>query len=62
MVKSAQDRRGDQLGTAGDWSIGLGLGNRRAAIESLVRPSDMVVVFDERPEQSLQVRTVFMRT
>jgi hypothetical protein len=37
MVKPAEDRRRDQLGEAGDRSIGLGLGNRRAAIQALVR-------------------------
>ena len=55
MVKSAQDRRGDQLGRPGDRSIGLGLWNRRIAVEALVRPSDMVVVFYELLQQSLQV-------
>jgi len=62
MVKSAEDRRRDQLGEAGDWSIGLGLRSRRAAIESLVRPGSVVVLLDEFPQQSLQVRTVFTRT
>ena len=55
MVKSAEDRRGDQLGAPDDRSIGLGLWNRRVAIESLVRPSYMVVVFDELTQQPLQV-------
>jgi hypothetical protein len=61
MVKPAEDRRRDQLGEAGDRSIGLGLRSRRAAIESLVRPGSVVVLLDEFPQQSLQVRTVFMR-
>ena len=55
MMQSAQDRRGDQPGGAGDRSIGLRLGNRRVAIESLVRPGRMVVLLDEFPQQSLQV-------
>ena len=55
MMKAAEDRRGDQLRGAGGRSIGLRLRKRRIAIESLVRPGDMVVVFDKLPQQSLQV-------
>ena len=55
MMQSAQDRRGDQLGTAGDRSTCLRLRNRRVAIETLVRPGSMVVLLDELPQQPLQV-------
>ena len=54
-MQTAEDRRGDQLGGAGDWSSGLRLWNRRVALEALVRSSDMVVLFDELPQQSLQM-------
>jgi len=33
MVQSAEDQRGDQLGGPDDRSIGLGLWNRRIAVE-----------------------------
>ena len=55
MMQPAEDRRGDQLGGAGDRNISLRLRNRRIAVESLVRPGNMAVVFDELPQQPLQV-------
>ena len=55
MIQSTENRRGDQLGTAGDWSIGLRLGNRRVAIESLVRPGSVVALLNELTQQSLQM-------
>ena len=36
-------------------AFGRGLGNRRVAIEPLVRPGDMLVLLNEFPQQSLQV-------
>ena len=55
MVQSAEDRRGDQFGGAGDRSIGLGLGKRRVAGQALVRPGRMVIFLDEFPQQPLQM-------
>jgi hypothetical protein len=57
-VQSAEDRRGDQPGGAGDGSLGLRLGNRRVAVQTLVRPGRMVIFFDEFPQQPLQVALV----
>ena len=50
MMQPAEDRPGDQLGGAGDRNISLRLRNRRIALESLVRPGNMVVAFDELPQ------------
>ena len=58
MVQSAEDRRRDQPGGPGDRSLGLGLGNRRVAIETLVRPGGMVVCLDGFPHESLQMAEV----
>ena len=55
MMQATEDWRGDPLGGAGDWSIGLGLWNRRIAVEALVRPGRMVVLLYEFPQQPIQV-------
>ncbi len=47
MMQSAKDRSGDQLGRAGNVGISLLLRNRPLAVQTLVRPNNMVILLDE---------------